>query len=310
MSAADRTGDDTRTLVRRYEMLLHAYPGRWRAERGDEMIGTLLDAAAPGQRRPSVRESASIVTQGLKERLDLRRRRTTRAVWTEGLCIGALVLLGQAFASVALRVVEDSRDFQDAQFLHDVGASPYLVAHYAAPLLLGITAMAALVTGRTVVAAVAAGLWAAAPAMFGQLPWQIVTAFVILAGLSVADRTPRRRTSAVWLAVVPAVAVLWLGHHLLAGTYISPADVLLYPFVLLTAVTAGVLIDPRLPIAAACPTIVILLDATLHVPSLVHGATIGGVPQVHLRPQTVILGVIAVGLLTIGHLRARRLARI
>ncbi|MEV4512040.1 hypothetical protein AB0K00_24115 [Dactylosporangium sp. NPDC049525] len=297
--------DETRTIdvpARRYRKLLRAYPKAWRADRGDEMLGTLLDAAEPGRRWPSARESASIVVQGLRERLDLRRRRSTGAVWSEGLRIGALVLLGQAFAVILVLLYEDLGQFV---------ANPYTIARYAGGITLTVGAMAALVAGRTTVATVLTGLWALLPAQFGELPWQLVTAFAVLAGLSLTGRAQRRqRTSAVWLAVVPAVVALYFGYQAMTGSSASPADALLYPFVVLLAVTVGVLVDPRLPIAAACVTVVFMLTATLHVPTVVQGRIISGVQPVELKPQTTVFAAIAVVLLTIGHLRARRLARI
>jgi hypothetical protein len=55
-------------LEARYRLLLWAYPRRYRRERGAEMIGTLMDAAAPDQRRPTVREATVLVLRGLQTR--------------------------------------------------------------------------------------------------------------------------------------------------------------------------------------------------------------------------------------------------
>ncbi|WP_033361134.1 hypothetical protein [Dactylosporangium aurantiacum] len=84
----------------------------------------------------------------------------------------------------------------------------------------------------------------------------------------------------------------------------------MYPFALLLAVTAGVLVDPRLPIAVACLSVAVMLESTLHVAGPLYGSAMHGVPPVLLRPQTAVFAAIAVVLLTIGHLRARRSARI
>ena len=59
------------TLERQYRLLLRAYPRRYRARRGEEIIGTLLDAAAPGQRRPSRADVADLLGGGVRERLGL-----------------------------------------------------------------------------------------------------------------------------------------------------------------------------------------------------------------------------------------------
>ncbi|GAB3824318.1 hypothetical protein ACFPIJ_63195 [Dactylosporangium cerinum] len=294
---------DETVLARRYRALLRAYPKAWRAERGDELLGTLLDAAEPDRRRPNLRESVSILAQGTRERFGLRRRRAPGEVWSEALRIGVLVLLGQTVASTLLSILE--------LFTMDAVMPVANIARYGAGVAFGIAAMVALVLGQTVVTTVLTGLWIAAPVMHGELPWQLVTAFAVLAGLSLADRTPgRRRTSAVWLVVVPLVLLLGFGFNQMVGGYFYPASALLYPFALLLALTAGVTVDPRLPIAVACLTVAMMLNATLHIPSLFGGGSINGVSPVELRPQTAVFGAIAVVLLTIGHLRARRLARI
>ncbi|MEV0130219.1 hypothetical protein AB0H83_17385 [Dactylosporangium sp. NPDC050688] len=290
------TSAETEVLARRYRALLRAYPKAWREQRGDELLGTLLDAAEPGRRRPNVRESASIVVQGLRERLGLRRR-SPGAVWSEGLRIGALLVLGEAFAE-ALVVLYENMD-QPA----------HAAAWYGAAVPVGGAAIAALVMGRTVVAAVLTGVWAVVPAGHGELPWTVMTALLVLTALSLADRG-RQRISAVWLGVVPVTVLLWFGYHLLTGEFFRPAGVLLYPFALLLAVTAGVLADPRLPVAVACLSVVVMLDSTLHVAGPLYGSAAQGVPPVDLRPQTTVFAAITVVLLTIGHLRARRLARI
>ncbi len=286
----------TEVLARRYRALLRAYPKAWREQRGDELLGTLLDAAEPGRRRPNVRESASIVVQGLQERLGLRRRRSCGAVWSEGLRIGALLLLGGAFAEVLVALYENM-DF------------PAQAAWYGAAVPVGGAAIAALVLGRTVVAAVLTGVWAVLPAGHGELPWTVMTALLVLAALSLTDRG-RQRISAVWLGVVPVTVLLWFGFHLLTGEFFQPAGALVYPFALLLAVTAGVLVDPRLPVAVACLSVVVMLDSTLHVAGPLYGSATHGVPPVDLRPQTTVFAAITVVLLTIGHLRARRPARI
>jgi hypothetical protein len=56
-------------LARRYERLLEAYPEAYRAERGQEILGTLLEGAEPGQRWPSAREAVGLVRGGVWTRL-------------------------------------------------------------------------------------------------------------------------------------------------------------------------------------------------------------------------------------------------
>ena len=60
-------------LDRWYRWLLWAYPAWYRRERGQEMLTTLLDAARPGQRRPTRREVLDLAVQGVRCRLRLPR---------------------------------------------------------------------------------------------------------------------------------------------------------------------------------------------------------------------------------------------
>jgi len=56
-------------LHRRYRRLLWAYPNWYRRERGQEILTTLLDAAQPGQRRPTARDIVDVLGQGIRCRL-------------------------------------------------------------------------------------------------------------------------------------------------------------------------------------------------------------------------------------------------
>ncbi|HWB37427.1 MAG TPA: GlsB/YeaQ/YmgE family stress response membrane protein, partial [Rugosimonospora sp.] len=82
------------TLERRYRRLLWSYPGGYRAARADELVGTLLDLAAPGRRWPTVPEAVDLALGGLRERL----RRPLVAGAEAGLAIAAPVALGLAGA--------------------------------------------------------------------------------------------------------------------------------------------------------------------------------------------------------------------
>ena len=81
------------SLETRYRRLLLTYPADYRAERGDEIVGTLLDAARPGQRIPSVREAAALLAGGLRTRSDIAARGGGRALVTDAVRLGAVLLL-------------------------------------------------------------------------------------------------------------------------------------------------------------------------------------------------------------------------
>ncbi|GIG61060.1 hypothetical protein Lfu02_54320 [Longispora fulva] len=60
-------------LERRYRALLRAYPEEFRAERGEELVATLLDGARPGQTRPTLADVSDMLGSGLRRRLGLDR---------------------------------------------------------------------------------------------------------------------------------------------------------------------------------------------------------------------------------------------
>lgn len=55
-------------LEARARRLLRAYPPDYRADRGEEILGTLLDASQPGRSWPAPRDAWSMVTGGLRVR--------------------------------------------------------------------------------------------------------------------------------------------------------------------------------------------------------------------------------------------------
>jgi len=84
-------------LEGRYRRLMTAYPWRHRREYEEEMIGVLLAAAEPGQRRPRVRDRADLLVNALAVRLggwvsDLGDEAWRRAASAVQL-VGALFLL-------------------------------------------------------------------------------------------------------------------------------------------------------------------------------------------------------------------------
>lgn len=63
--------DRQERLARRFHKLMIAYPSGYRQRRADEIVGTLLDAAAPGQTRPSLADAADLLAGGLRQRIGL-----------------------------------------------------------------------------------------------------------------------------------------------------------------------------------------------------------------------------------------------
>ena len=80
------------TLERRYRRMLYAYPYDYRAERGDEILGTLLDGARAGQTRPTLRERRALLFGGLKVR-SAQNRLPTRTNVRLAMAFGAALTL-------------------------------------------------------------------------------------------------------------------------------------------------------------------------------------------------------------------------
>jgi hypothetical protein len=93
--ADDRAARDA--LERRYRALLRAYPKAYREQRSEEIIGTLMDAARPGQTTPDWAQRVDLVLAGLRERLRAvtggrtRPRAGVKTAWS-WLTIAAAVL--------------------------------------------------------------------------------------------------------------------------------------------------------------------------------------------------------------------------
>ena len=66
-------------LERRCRLLLRAYPPAYRRDRGEEILGTLLEVTPAGRSWPRARDARSLAIAGLRERAAQNRRLTTAA---------------------------------------------------------------------------------------------------------------------------------------------------------------------------------------------------------------------------------------
>ncbi|HXB50315.1 MAG TPA: hypothetical protein VNW50_21355 [Streptosporangiaceae bacterium] len=86
--------EDRITMVeRRCRLLLRFYPVAYRAERGEEIIGTLLEATPEGRNWPLRRDIRGIAIGGLRARAVLNRRNTTAANLRVAVLVGIAALL-------------------------------------------------------------------------------------------------------------------------------------------------------------------------------------------------------------------------
>ena len=84
-------------LERRTRALLRAYPAEYRRERGEEIIGTLLEAAPPGRSFPSARDAWSLVNGGRHARAARNRRLSARENLRLAMLLGLAVFVARSF---------------------------------------------------------------------------------------------------------------------------------------------------------------------------------------------------------------------
>ncbi|MCG5452323.1 hypothetical protein [Micromonospora hortensis] len=71
------------TLDRTYRLLMACYPRAYRRQYEDEMIGVLLDDAAPGQRRPAARDVLALLGGALRAHVRQAGARFSGDAWRE-----------------------------------------------------------------------------------------------------------------------------------------------------------------------------------------------------------------------------------
>jgi hypothetical protein len=82
----------TQVLERRYRLLLRAYPAAYRAERGEEILTTLLESVPRGRRAPSLADAVDVLGNGMRRRWGLH----AAAGLDAGLALAAPVALALA----------------------------------------------------------------------------------------------------------------------------------------------------------------------------------------------------------------------
>lgn len=198
-----------------YGRLLLAYPEEYRERQGAEMVSTLLDVARPRQVLPSWRESLALVVGGLRTRAREAARQGPRALWWEGLRLGAAALIaGQAGSELQL----------------SLGSGPYIRPHVL-PMLLALTAIALLRRperwGLTLIAVDAVAMWPAplpvvsgggliviAPSLlpFQSGPWPLVIGpwvCLAMAAAAFALTSPAARLRRPWSWWIIAPMLVW-----------------------------------------------------------------------------------------------------
>ncbi|MDG4789131.1 hypothetical protein O7626_24895 [Micromonospora sp. WMMD1102] len=223
------------SLVRGYRLALYAYPRADRSRLGDEILGTLMDDARPGQRWPSFRETAILIIEGVRARLDHSMRRTPRETWIDGLHFAVVLLLAYSLSADVIYLASDHLSVRGGLVM----------------LVLATVSLVAVLGGRWIAALASACVWLAVGLWAGEVSWPLLIAVALLALLVFRLRPERRERPVSWLLAVPAVLALK------SVPYLPDGPVYLYDYeqaalvVALVAGLAGTLLDPRLSIVVA-----------------------------------------------------------
>ncbi|MDG4824762.1 hypothetical protein O7635_23170 [Asanoa sp. WMMD1127] len=310
-------------LEARYRRLLRAYPKRYRRERGAEMIGTLMEAAGDGQRRPTVREATALVLRGLQARAGTHDLPADGRGFRGALRLAVLMLVAYAAAGslaetgrILVPIVADRTVAYPSDLIHPLAtvlaaAAVVLVAggRYVLGLLATVAALAAtlIVTHLSLVGIdVVTGAryypeFASTRAFVMTEPtiWPLPLAALLLMPLLRWPASGARRPGAWLLAVPVAVVLLPTDYDVTIGLQPAATAVVMAGFLLWVAV------DARATIAAGVLLVPIML-------ALLGLHALGAWDQPDSSPSryfwTLVVGALA--LVVSGTLVLRRQARI
>jgi len=228
----------------RCRWLLHAYPAWYRRERGEEMLGTLMDASPAGRRWPSLRDIRAMLIGGLRVRAGQHRRLSTpanlRLAGLLGVALALLWLIGNNLGSAIM-------------FWTHVypAATPADLGYQAAASLLALAAVVAAwfapwpVVAGPAVAGAALWVYSGDRVMASQPAGLLLLLVILTAG---RERMPRS-----WLGL----AGLLLAFTLLQQSTAAPRLYFLFallsyaPWVVLGAVILWAAVDARPAVAMA-----------------------------------------------------------
>ena len=285
---------DAGRLERRARWLLRAYPAAYRADRGEEIIGTLLEAVPPGRDWPPPREAIALVAAGLHARRAANLRQGLAVSLRQVAVAGAGVYLAQ-LPALGLGAVVWSARRGHLSFLF----WEYEWLFYALGVL-ALVILAAGWSGRRGLAAAgaAAAVIAAVSFLVTMQDWHLMVVLADFVGppvvmfLLFARRMERLPLSLLWLPGL-ALGVALAGS--LANTY--PA--------LFAAVTAGTTLLAPYTTGLSLVTVLVavcwLATDVRPLASLVFAFTVSrvvygfsyGRPLVTVGPAVIILGITA-----------------
>jgi hypothetical protein len=262
----------TQHLERRYRRLLVTYPAEYRQDHESEILGTLLEAAAPGQQRPSPREAAALLLGGLRTRARLAAR-SPRLMWSDGVRLGVLLILsGYASGGIRFGALLVTWQLSSGAIGSRLsvgawgvpywwsGGPPVTAAPWAVVGIASCLALVAVVRDRhrialaAVTGAVVVALVVAATRPFTPVPLGLVLAGGVV-GVLAFRRSPKpdRRPWPWWLA---SLVLVWVGVDAALGDSgtafvpVTPILLELAPVAILLVISLAT-IDPRPAVAVA-----------------------------------------------------------
>jgi hypothetical protein len=266
-------------LERRCRLLLRLYPVGYRAERGEEIIGTLLEVTPEGRTWPLPRDIRGLAVGGLRARSALNRRNTTAANLRTAVLVGVAAYLAYVVAGVLGEVVSAAEhgilDFRGAT------PSPFGWPVLVVATLIAVTLVLAWLSRRRAI--VLAGAFPAVAVLAVVGPWRFSgfgSSATELAGLAMLIALAgRQRPERRWLWLIgPIVIARLLMEPVLPGTGLGRAVLLaLYLLWALFVVSiAWLAIDARPAIAIV--VFVLASSLPLAIVNLAPGSIFPGLP--------------------------------
>jgi hypothetical protein len=247
-------------LERRCRMLLFGYPVGYRRDRGEEIIGTLLDATPGSRAWPLPRDVLAIVVAGLRARYRLNRHRKTAANLRIAVIVG-----------ISAYLCLDAATWFHTTHVAKLCTAPVSCSQFAGPPWLGPALIAATVVLACVCPWRAIILCAALPAAVlvwlaaGGVPYILGVPEVLLPCLALlvilAGR--RERPGSGWLWLLAAIAVSpWL-----IGVEAGPDESLKIFAAFALFSIAWIIVDAKPAIAVAVFLVAVWLSWTLYHPA-------------------------------------------
>lgn len=204
-------------LERRYRRTLVAYPAKYRAERGDEIVATYLEVTDSDRRWPSIADVADVLRGGVWQRL----RASGATGLVAGVPVAATFALSAAAALAAVWLVSVELAPVPAEFVmspvgpfQSLGGIVWIAWLAAALVALGLPALVARWFLATALTATVAVVPIATLSQYDRPPLSVLVPQVALGLLALAwpsRATWTLRLTPAFATVTAVVVAIWLG---------------------------------------------------------------------------------------------------